>query len=549
MRGEPADRIFFGGDVVTVDHNDRIVDAVAVADGRIAAVGRRDDVMVLRGPGTTMTDLGGRALLPGFIDAHGHLALTAQKLASANLSPPPIGRVTCIGDLQRELRENVERRGLEAGEWVMGMGYDDTDMGERRHPDRDDLDAVSREHPVVALHVSAHLLAVNTRALELAGISAATADPEGGHIRRLENGEPSGVLEETAMNAVFARLPQPSVQEAEEQALAAMDYYASFGATTAQEAALFSPSFMQACLHMSEAGEMPLDVVAYPLYMFARGMLAADRGRGDGGRFRLGGMKLLTDGSIQGYTAYLSRPYHTPATGRDSSYAGFPTFESQEKLDTAVADGYVNGWQVLAHANGDAAIGMVIEAARAAEESHPGGDRRTTIIHAQTIREEQLDEIKSLGLYLSFFPGHVYYWGDRHREVFLGRERAARINPMRSALDRGIPVTLHHDSPVTPPDILTVVWSAVNRVTSGGRELGPEQRLTPREAVRAVTIDAARQLFEEERKGSIEVGKLADLVVLSANPLMADPTKIREIAEDETVKEGETVFRRAGVQA
>ncbi|TMG06734.1 MAG: amidohydrolase [Chloroflexi bacterium] len=542
MSGAPADRIFFGGDVVTVDRDDRVVDAVAVAGGRIAAVGRRDDVMALRGPGTAVTDLGGRALLPGFVDAHGHLALTAQKLASANLSPPPIGRVTCIGDLQREMREQIERRDLAPGEWVIGMGYDDTDVEERRHPDRDDLDAVSREHPVVALHVSAHLLAANSRALEVAGISGVTPDPEGGRIRRRDNGDATGVLEETAMNAVFARLPQPSGQEAEEQALAAMEYYASFGATTAQEAALFSPSFMQACLRLSDAGEMPLDVVAYPLYTLARGMLAADSGRGHGRRFRLGGMKLLTDGSIQGYTAYLSRPYHAAAAGREPSYAGFPTFGSQEKLNAAVADGYANGWQVLAHANGDAAIGMVIEAARAADESHPGVDRRTTIIHAQTIREEQLDEVRELGLYVSFFPGHVYYGGDRHREVFLGPERAARINPMRSALDRGIPVTLHHDSPVTPPDILTAVWSAVNRVTSGGRELGPEQRMTPREAVRAVTIDAARQLFEEERKGSIEVGKLADLVLLAANPLTADPMRIREIVVEETVKEGETVY-------
>ena len=542
MSGAPAGRIFFGGDVVTVDRDDRVVDAVAVTDGRIVAVGRGDDVMALRGPATALTDLGGRALLPGFIDAHGHLALTAQKLASANLSPPPIGRVTCIGDLQREMREQIERRDLPAGEWAIGMGYDDTDMEERRHPDRDGLDAVSREHPVVALHISAHLLAANTRALELAGISGTTPDPAGGRIRRRDNGDPTGVLEETAMNAVFARLPQPSAQEAEEQALAAMEYYASFGATTAQEAALFSPSFMQACLRLSEAGKMPLDVVAYPLYMLARGMLAADSGRGHGRRFRLGGMKLLTDGSIQGYTAYLSRPYHTAAAGREPSYAGFPTFESQDKLNTAVADGYENGWQVLAHANGDAAIGMVIEAARAAEGSHPGVDRRTTIIHAQTIREEQLDEVKELGLYLSFFPGHVYYWGDRHRDMFLGPERAARINPMRSALDRGIPITLHHDSPVTPADILTVVWSAVNRVTSGGRELGPEQRLTPREAVRAVTIGAARQLFEEERKGSIEVGKMADLVVLSANPLTVKPMQIREIVVQETVKEGEMVY-------
>jgi predicted amidohydrolase YtcJ len=255
-------------------------------------------------------------------------------------------------------------------------------------------------------------------------------------------------------------------------------------------------------------------------------------------------MKLQTDGSIQGYTAYLSRPYYVQPDGKDE-FVGFPVFETQERLNALVADGYKNGWQVQAHANGDAAIDMVIEAARAAEQSHPGADRRTTIIHAQTIREDQLDEVARLGLYLSFFPGHVYYWGDRHRDIFLGPDRAARINPMRSALDRGIPVTLHHDSPVTPPDILTVVWAAVNRVTSSGRDLGPDQRLTPREALRAVTIDAAKQLFEEDRKGSIEVGKVADLVIVSGNPLTVEPMAIRGLVVEETIKDGRSVWRES----
>src|SRR6266545_6474361 len=174
MSGGPADRIFFDGDVVTVDSRDTVAEACSIRDGWIAAVGRRDDVMALRGQDTVLTDLRGGAVLPGFIDAHGHLALTAQKLASANLSPPPIGPVTRIADLQRELREQIERREQRPGEWVLGMGYDDTAIEERRHPDRDDLDAVSRDHPVVALHISAHLLSANSRALELAGIAAST---------------------------------------------------------------------------------------------------------------------------------------------------------------------------------------------------------------------------------------------------------------------------------------------------------------------------------------------------------------------------------------
>ncbi len=543
MTSKAASRIFFGGDVVTVDNQDSIADALAVRDGRIVAVGRRDDVMALAGPDTILTDLAGRALLPGFIDAHGHLAGTGEKLASANLSPPPIGRVTCMPDLQREMREHIERNDLKPGDWVVGIGYDDTAIEERRHPDRDDLDAVSSEHPVLAVHVSGHLIGVNRLALELAGITRDTGDPEGGHIRRREDGEPDGVLDETAMSMIYARVPQPAPEEAMERVLAACATYAEFGATTAQEAALYQPSFVHACLVLDAAGRLPLDVVAYPLLIHARAMLVS---AGEPtGRLRFGGMKLQTDGSIQGYTAYLSRPYHVPALGKDPAYAGFPVFERQERLNALVADGYENGWQVMAHANGDAAIQMVIEAVAAAEGRFPGRDRRSTIIHAQTIREDQLDEVARLGLSLSFFPGHVYYWGDRHRDIFLGPERAARINPMRSALDRGIPMTLHHDSPVTPPDILTLVWAAVNRVTSAGHELGPDQRLTPREALRAVTIDAARQLFEEERKGSLETGKLADLVVLSANPLGIHRMAIRDINVEEAIKEGGTVYSRS----
>jgi predicted amidohydrolase YtcJ len=353
------------------------------------------------------------------------------------------------------------------------------------------------------------------------------------------------VLEEMAMAPLFAQLPRPAVEEAAEQALAGLNYYASFGITTAQEAALWAPGFVPACRHLAESGRMPIDVVAYPLHFAAQAMMGAtaDHG-GDGERFRFGGMKLITDGSIQGYTAYLSQPYHRKREGDGNDYRGFPAFDGQEKLSDLVAGAYERGWQVLMHANGDAAIDMAIEAARSAEIRYPGADRRTTIIHAQTIRDEQLDEVRRLGLLLSLFPGHVYYWGDRHRDIFLGPERAARINPMRSALDRGIGVTLHHDSPVTPPDMLMIIWAAASRVTSAGELLGPEQKLSAREAIRAVTIDAAYQIFEEERKGSIEGGKLADLVILSQSPLAADPMAIKDIVVEETIKEGETVYQR-----
>jgi len=547
MTDGPADRILFNGDVVTVDRNDRVAEAVAIRGGRIATVGRREDAMTLRGPETVVDDLKGRTLMPGFIDAHGHVEGTAAKLASANLSPRPIGSVANMADLKRELRDQIERKGIRPGEWVVGIGYDDTGMEEGRHPDRDDLDDVSRDHPIFAVHVSHHLAAANSMALERAGVTAATPDPEGSRFRRRPgSSEPNGVLEEMAMAPLFAQLPRPPVEDAAKQALAGLNYYASFGITTAQEAALWAPGFVPACRHLAESGRMPIDVVAYPLHFAAQAMLPASGEEVEGeGRFRFGGMKLITDGSIQGYTAFLSQPYCIQRASDDGSYRGLPAFDGQEKLSDLVAGAYERGWQVVMHANGDAAIDMAVAAAKSAETKYPGGDRRTTIIHAQTIRDDQLDEVQRLGLLLSFFPGHVYYWGDRHRDIFLGPDRAARINPMRSALDRGIGMTLHHDSPVTPPDMLMVIWTAANRVTSAGAPLGPEQRLSVREAIRAVTIDAAYQIFEEERKGSIEEGKLADLVILSQSPLKVEPVAMREIAVEETIKEGETVFRRA----
>ncbi len=554
MPAPHADRILHNGDVLTMGPANTIAEAVAIRDGRIAAVGRRDDVIALAGPATEVTDLRGLALLPGFIDPHSHIGSVGDKLASANLSPVPIGPISTMADLKRELRDHIERNNIPPGDWVVGMGYDDTAIAELRHPDRDDLDDVSRDHPIYLTHISFHLGALNSLGLERLGISAATADPAGGRIRRRPNTtEPNGVLEELALSFVLARGPKPDPDESGRRIVTALKHYASLGVTTAQEAAASDPAFLETCARLAAEGALPIDLVVYPIYPVARA-LAAQGVTPDRGRFRpqgrpsgrFAGVKLLTDGSIQGYTAYLSHPYHVQPPDKDPTYRGYSWFDDPALLHPIVARCYADGWPIIAHANGDAAIQMVIDAARAAAKAHPGGDRRTTIIHAQTIREDQLDEAKELGLVLSFFPAHIYYWGDRHRDVFLGPERAARLNPLRAAVDRGITITLHHDAPVTPPDMLTVVWAAVNRVTSSGQPLGPDQRLTVTEALRAVTINAAYQIFEDADKGSIEPGKLADLVVLAANPLTVDPTTIRDLAVIETIKEGVTVHRKPG---
>jgi len=576
MRPGEADRILFNGTIVTVDSADTVAEAVAVKDGKIVAVGAQDEVMQWRGTGTELTDLKGKTALPGFVEPHSHLSFVGVKLNVANLSPPPIGPVGSLADLKQVLLEYKESKGLKPGDWIIGMGYDDTAMTEQRHPNREDLDEVSHENPILCLHISAHLAAMNSKALEMAGIDENTPDPEGGVFRRLPGLQvPNGVAEELAMFSLFAVLPTPSEEEAVKEIEDAIAYYASHGTTTAHDAAIKSPGQLALFRKMADEGQLDIDIVGWPLFNVADQMLANfEQDRVYRGRFRLGGLKLLLDGSIQGYTAFLSQPYHVQPmgdepVGRDDigevdqllvqsdapadvlplpqaeggDYRGYPTFESQQEITGWLKKAYAKGWSVQCHTNGDAATDMLIAAVREAEVAYPGQDRRVVIVHAQTMREDQLDAAAELGMSPTFFPGHVYYWGDRHRDIFLGSERAARVNPLRSALDRGIVFTGHHDAPVTPADMLVPIWAAVNRVTASGEVLGPEQRIPAIEAIRAATINGAYQLFEEETKGSIEVGKLADFVVLSENPLKVDPMTIKDIQVLETIKEGETIFR------
>ena len=242
---------------------------------------------------------------------------------------------------------------------------------------------------------------------------------------------------------------------------------------------------------------------------------------------KLGAIKIIQDGSNQGYTGHFTEPYHTPFKG-DPDYRGYPR-RSREDLTTMVKELHEAGYQIAIHANGDAGIDDVLHAFREAQRDFPREDARHRIEHCQMVRKDQLDAIAELNLSPSFFVGHVYYWGDRHRDIFMGPERAAGISALRSSIDRGIRFTVHDDTPVIPVNPLQLVWVGVNRLTKTDQVLGPDERITPLEALRTVTIDAAWQNFEEDIKGSIAPGKLADLVSLDGNPLTVDPTAIREL--------------------
>ena len=531
------------GDVMTLDSQQPRAGAVAVVDGRIVAVGE-PDVLLARATASTRIERFEGTLMPGFVDAHGHLWLTGLASLFANLLPPPDGRVADLSELQAALRSWVEGETLEVdGGWIVGMGYDDAFLAEKRHPTRADLDAVSSTRPVLVVHQSWHLGALNSVALARLGIDADTVDPEGGYYRRDAAGEPTGVLEEIALHEVAgAVLGSLDAALAVEIVHRGVETYVAHGFTTAQDGATSAPMLAALRAAAGTGDGLAIDVIAYPQIDVMMGDDPPTVPSNYVGGLRLGGTKLLLDGSPQGRTAWLTAPYHVVPEGRDEDYRGYP-IAPDARVATQVDRAFAEGWPILAHANGDAAADQLIAAVRAATERYGSGDRRTVMIHAQTVREEQLDAMAELGIVPSFFSAHTFYWGDWHRDSVLGPVRAERISPTRSALERGMRFTVHHDAPVIAPDPLRVLHATVNRRTRSGEILGPEQRVDVQTAILATTKWAAWQAFEAEEKGTIEAGKLADFTLLSGDPLATPSEQLLELHVVGTVKRGRWVFR------
>jgi predicted amidohydrolase YtcJ len=546
--GADADAIYFGGPIVTVDDRQPSAEAVAVKDGRIVAVGSRRDVeSAQKSAATRMVDLAGRTMIPGFIDAHGHMWGAGVQAMAANLLPPPDGPVRSIAGLQAQLRQWMATSNI-ARDFgvVIGFGYDDSQLVEQRHPTAEELDEVSRDLPMIVIHQSGHLHALNTKALEMAGITAATEDPQGGVIRRKPGSrEPSGVMEGTVLIREFLRI-MPKLTPQQHLALleAGQDLYAKYGHTTAQEGRAL-PANVDLYIAAAQAGRLKLDAVVYPevLLVTEEGFMAGPHsGRVYRNGMRIGGVKLTLDASPQGRTAWLTKPYLNPPPGQAESFSGYAAMPDDQAI-AAVERAYRNGWQILIHTNGDAAIDQMIKAVESASKRYPGSDRRTVMIHGQTLREDQVPKLKALGIFSALFPMHTFYWGDWYIHTVLGPERAANISPTGWMMKNGMRFSSHHDAPVAFPDTMRVLSATVNRVTRAGQVIGPEHRVDPLIALKAMTLWAAYQHFEEETKGSIEVGKLADFAILSDNPLTIEPLKIADIKVVETVKKGKTIYR------
>ncbi len=544
-----ADQIWMGGPILTMNDQAMRAEAIAVADGRIVAVGSRADVMRTRGPQTRMIDLNGRTMLPGFVDAHGHVLMGGLQAVSANLLAPPDGEVRDIASLQQTIRDwaKANEAAVRSANLMFGFGYDNAQLKELRHPTRDDLDAVSKDVPLIIVHQSGHIGALNSKALEMAGITAASKNPEGGVIRRREGSdEPDGVLEELAFFAALGKiLPTVGPSGFKTFAREGAKLWARFGYTTAQEGRS-EPGTVATMRQVAAEGGFPIDVVTYADVLVNRDIIKDGVSPAYTNRFRIGGAKLTIDGSPQGFTAWRDKPYYKPVGSYPPGYSGYAAANAEQVFD-AVKWAAANNIQLLTHANGERASDLLIAAHSAAQARYPAArDLRPVLIHGQFLREDQLDSYKRLGVIPSLYPMHTFYWGDWHLDHTVGPEAGMNISPTGWALKKGMIFTSHHDAPVAFPNSMRVLDATVTRRARGsGRIVGPEQRVDVITALKAMTIWPAYQHFEEASKGSLEVGKLADFVILSNDPTAVAPATIADIKVTETVKEGRTIFRLA----
>lgn len=535
-------KLYYGGDIITMCRESDAPEAVLISDGTIVYTGGLEEARRLCTEEAEIINLEGRTLMPSFIDPHSHITMLAQYTAFANL-----GKCTSFEEIIETLKKYKEEKKLGEGSVLMGYGYDHNFLREQEHPTIAQLNQVSDSIPVCILHTSGHMCVANSVLLRESGITRDTPDPDGGKFGRNANGEPNGYIEEVpAMTKVLMMMFSRTGADFSEQMKLAQQTYLKYGITTLQDGATNASSFKKLA-DFAEKGGFCLDVVCYILADEMEAVAAAYPEYKDQyhKRLKIGGAKIILDGSPQGRSAWLSKPYE----GEDT-YCGYPAY-SKEQVNKWVEASVKKGYQLLAHCNGDAASQQYLDAfseTAAKDRENPGKIRalRPVMIHCQTVRDDQLDEMAGLGMIPSIFAAHTWYWGDVHLKN-LGPERGSHISPAKAALERGLVYNFHQDAPVIEPDMLQTVWCVVNRITRNGQPIGQDQCISIYDALKGITINGAYAYHEEDRKGTLEVGKLADMVILDHNPLKTDKMKIRDILVLETIKEGKTLYRRDGL--
>lgn len=558
-------KLYCGGDIITMKQEDDAPEAVVVEDGKIIYVGDLDGAEALCGMrnlcgdknmsgaeellqadavsmsdisgkgGSKRIDLKGRTLMPSFIDPHSHFSQVAQNILTCDLS-----EAQSFEEIYTSLKAYLEVNKIDENGIVFATGYDHNFLEEGTHPDKQLLDRVSETVPIYISHASGHMGVANSALLQAVGLTADTPDPEGGRFGRNEDGSLTGYVEEipALMQILIPAMSRIKADMGLQMNLA-QEEYLKYGVTTVQEGAAMGQG-VQGLAQYAASGALKLDVVAYILeneYEQSIEALEEYNQKYKNG-LKVGGAKIILDGSPQGKSAWLSRPYEG-----ENEYCGYPAHEDAY-VENAVLNAVKGGYQILAHCNGDAASQQFLDSYEKAVQTveNPDMDLRPVMIHCQTVREDQLDKMKELKMIPSIFIGHTYYWGDIHLKN-LGPERGADISPVKWALERGLVYNFHQDAPVTKPDMLHSVWCAVNRITRKGQPIGQHQCIDVYDALKGVTIHAAYEYHEEDLKGTLEAGKLADMVILDKNPLKVDKMAIKEIQVVETIKNGEVLYR------
>ncbi len=531
------DQLYYNGEIYTVDERCTTAEALAVKGGRIAAVGSLAECQTVLGKNFETVNLENGALLPGFIDTHLHPIIMIYFALNLNLSG-----VYSVAEMQNKVREAAAKEKWKP--WILGFQFDDQALRERRPVTRHDLDAACATRPVALITTDGHKVIVNTKAIEESGITEKTADPQGGKIVREENGYPIGIFQEQALNLIMDQAPMPELEEIQEAASSVFTSLAASGITS-----------IGAVLQTGDEGpagkngafdlplmEMLLDQIPLSIYslIIARDLAQVEAARqtglhqsheGDIGPVRtIGGVKIFCDGTLQAGTAYMEQPYTNQP---DNS--GFMIHEPED-LYQRMAEAHQAGLQIAIHAIGDAANRTCIDLYKRLLENYPRQNHRHRLEHASVLNADLIADLARLGLVVSSQPSFLYtenYWLQRQ----IGPERCRWAYPYRSLVEAGVKLAGASDAPICLPAVLQGLQCLVTR-----EGFMPEQSLSAAQALRAYTIDAAYAQFEEQIKGSLSVGKRADLVVLSANPVRVEPEQMTEIRVRRTICGGMTIF-------
>jgi len=536
-----ADLVLLNGKVLTVDDGFTVAEAVAVKDGRVMAVGSTEEIEKLKGRSTEVVDLQGKTVMPGLYDSHIHVVGTGTALQMINCRTPPM---MSIEDMKKAVAEKAADS--KPGEWVLGRGWDQAKLAEHRNPSRWDLDEVSPDNPVVLTRTCGHLLVANSAALEIGGVTKDTPDPFGGKIVRNPEGEPTGMLEEgPAMNLVRMHIPETGIPKTMDAIRAAFKAFNVAGITSVIDPGNTEDE-MVAYQLLRERGELTVRT-----NVMLRGVQQGDTiddsvrrvesfpmitGMGDD-LLRFQGLKLFIDGGIGGRTALLREHYEGDPD--DYGLLTMPVEHLQMLVDAANRRGMLVG----THCAGGKAMDIVLDAYRETDKVKPIKGRRFYLIHAYQPTDENFETCRELGVQVASQPSFLYYLGDSYHEN-VGDERSKWLKPHRAWIDHGIMVAAGTDSPVTPYMPFPSLWASIARRTEvKGTQMGTEQRVTREEAIRMYTINGAYLTFEEDAKGSLEPGKLADMVILDRDIMTCPVDDLRDTKVLRTFLGGKTVYK------